>query len=62
MSDPVNLNKFRKQKARAEKNDRAEKNRVLHGTPKDLRRKAEKAEEIRNRRLDGHKMRDEGDK
>jgi len=36
--EPVNLNKFRKAKARAEKDQRAQENRIKHG-----RTKAEKA-------------------
>ena len=38
MVEPVNLNKFRKAKARAEKEQRAQENRVKHG-----RTKAERA-------------------
>lgn len=38
LAEPVNLNKFRKAKARAEKQQRAAENRIKHG-----RTKAEKA-------------------
>ena len=38
MVEPINLNKFRKAKARAEKQQRAQENRIKHG-----RTKAEKA-------------------
>ncbi|MCR9079138.1 MAG: DUF4169 family protein [Hyphomonadaceae bacterium] len=38
MAEPVNVNKFRKAKARAEKQQRAAENRIKHG-----RTKAEKA-------------------
>ena len=38
--EPVNLNKFRKAKARAEKSQRAQENRIKHG-----RTKAEKAQD-----------------
>lgn len=38
MVEPINLNKFRKAKARAEKEQRAQENRIKHG-----RTKAEKA-------------------
>lgn len=38
MVDPINLNKFRKAKARTEKQQRAEENRIKHG-----RTKSEKA-------------------
>ncbi|MEL7032699.1 MAG: DUF4169 family protein [Pseudomonadota bacterium] len=40
MVEPVNLNKFRKAKARAEKEQRAQENRIKHG-----RTKAEKAQD-----------------
>ena len=36
-SKPVNLRQFRKAKARKDKTERAEVNRILHGTPKALR-------------------------
>ncbi len=56
MAQPVNLNRFRKQKARADQKARAQENSVKFG-----RSKAEKqAEEQRNksdeRHLDGHKL------
>lgn len=56
MGDVVNLNRFRKQKARAERQKQAEVNRRLHG-----RTKAERArEELQKRRLtravDGAKL------
>lgn len=41
MVEPVNLNKFRKAKARAEKEQRAQENRIKHG-----RTKAEKARDM----------------
>jgi hypothetical protein len=56
MAEIVNLRQARKAKARAEKADRAQANRVTHGTPKHLRRledaKARKAAE----KLAGHKL------
>ena len=56
MGDVVNLNRFRKQKAKAERQKRAEVNRRLHG-----RTKAERArEELQKRKLtqavDGAKL------
>jgi hypothetical protein len=54
MAKPVNLNRFRKQKARAEDNARADQNAARHGrskAEKELERtRAEKA----GRDLDGH--------
>ena len=55
MADPVNLNRFRKQKARAEKKVRAEENAVKFG-----RSKVDKAKEKANadnakRHIDRHK-------
>jgi hypothetical protein len=56
MAELINLNRVRKAKARAEKADRAQANRVVHGTPTHLRRledaKAQKAAE----KLAGHKL------
>lgn len=55
MSKPVNLNRFRKDKARAEKKDRADQNAIAFGRTKDEklldRARADKA----RRDLDGHK-------
>ncbi|MEO9782188.1 MAG: DUF4169 family protein [Sedimentitalea sp.] len=55
MSNPVNLNRFRKDKARAEKKDRADQNAITYGRTKDEklldRARADKA----RRDLDGHK-------
>ncbi|MGR3622483.1 DUF4169 family protein [Pseudophaeobacter sp.] len=55
MAEPVNLNRFRKDKARAEKKARADQNAVKFGrskAEKDLD-KARKAQEVQ--RLDDHK-------
>ncbi|MBY6134564.1 DUF4169 family protein [Leisingera sp. XS_AS12] len=55
MGKPVNLNRYRKTKARAEKKARADQNAVEFGrskAEKDLA-KARKAQDVR--RLDGHK-------
>jgi hypothetical protein len=55
MAEIVNLNRVRKAKARDEKAKAAEQNRVLHGTPKALKR-LEKARTDKARRdLDAHK-------
>ncbi|MEM7639646.1 MAG: DUF4169 family protein [Pseudomonadota bacterium] len=47
MAEPINLNKFRKAKARAEKQQRAQGNRIKHG-----RTKAEKAQDRLSRTRD----------
>ncbi|PID36210.1 MAG: DUF4169 domain-containing protein [Rhodobacterales bacterium] len=53
---PVNLNRFRKQKARAEKSARASENAVKFGRSK-AQKQAEKAEKARRARgLDGHRL------
>ncbi|MEP3333846.1 DUF4169 family protein [Sedimentitalea sp.] len=55
MSKPVNLNRFRKDKARTEEKDRADQNAITYGRTKDEklldRARADKA----RRDLDGHK-------
>ena len=43
MSDPVNLNKWRKSKARQEKRRQADRNAVVHGLPKSEKLAARKA-------------------
>lgn len=55
MSKPVNLNRYRKQKARAEKKVRADQNAVAHGRTK-AEKDLDKARNVQNiRRLDDHK-------
>lgn len=55
MSKPVNLNRYRKQKARAEKKARADQNAVAHGRTK-AEKDLDKARNAQNiRRLDDHK-------
>ena len=55
MSKPVNLNRFRKDKARADKKARADENSVKFGRTK-ADKSRDKAENDRTtRRLDGHK-------
>lgn len=53
MTDPVNLNRFRKQKARAAKKARADQNSALHGLPKSARSLAEATSKNDARKLDG---------
>ncbi|MFY1708859.1 DUF4169 family protein [Tritonibacter scottomollicae] len=60
MGKPVNLNRFRKQKARAEKKARADQNVVKHGRTK-TEKARDKADEARDKNLiDQHKL-DHGD-
>ncbi|MFW8636570.1 DUF4169 family protein [Cribrihabitans pelagius] len=59
MSKPVNLNRYRKDKARAAKKARADQNAVAFGRTK-AEKELEKAREAQDvRRLDGHKRDDE---
>jgi hypothetical protein len=54
MAEPVNLNRFRKQKARAEKQARADQNAVKFGRTK-AQKELDKARSEKARRdLDGH--------
>ncbi|HUO01638.1 MAG TPA: DUF4169 family protein [Rhizomicrobium sp.] len=55
MAEIINLNRARKAKARAEKTKSAEENRVLHGTPKHLKKLGKARDEKARRDLDGHK-------
>lgn len=60
MAKVVNLNRFRKDKARAEKRDQADANSVKFGQTKAEKRKVKTEAEKAMRHLDGHK-RDEPD-
>ena len=55
MSTPVNLNRFRKAKARADKKARAEENAAKFGLSKSDKTQAAILNEIQERRLDGVK-------
>lgn len=55
MGDLVNLRTARKRRRRAEREKRAEENRVGFGTPKYLKKRKEAAETLETRRLDGHR-------
>ena len=55
MGDIINLNRARKAKAKAEKTRTAEQNRVLHGTPKHLKKLGKARDEKARRDLDAHK-------
>lgn len=56
MGDVVNLNKYRKQKARAEREKRAEQNRLKHGLTQAERSLREKKKQLEEKRLEGHKL------
>ncbi|MDU9003849.1 DUF4169 family protein [Sedimentitalea todarodis] len=55
MSKPVNLNRFRKDKARADKTSRAEENAVRFGRTKGEKKLDRARTEMARRDLDGHK-------
>lgn len=55
MTTPINLNKARKARAKADKKARAEKNIVEHGQSKAARDDAKATESARVMRLDQHK-------
>jgi len=56
MGDVVNLNKFRKRKAKAERTKRAETNRRLHGRTKAERARDALAKKQLTRHVDGAKL------
>ena len=56
MAKVINLNKFRKQKAKIEKEKRAETNRRLHGRTKAERLLEHKQQELARRKLDGARL------
>ena len=55
MAELINLRRARKAKARSEKEKTAEANRLLHGTPKNLRNLAKARGDKAARDLDAHK-------
>lgn len=59
MSDVVNLNRFRKNQLRAEKQRAAEANRVRFGRTKAEREAADAAQAARDKSLDGKKISNE---
>ncbi len=56
MAEIVNLKRARKAKARAEKEETAQANRVLHGTPKAVRNLAEARKDKVDGALSGHRL------
>ena len=61
MAKVVNLNKFRKDKARAERAKQADENRVAYGRTKQEKQIAREEEERREKALDGHSLDDDKD-
>ena len=55
MNTPINLNKYKKQKARADKKAQAAENAVKFGLTKTARLNAKKETQKRDAYLDGHK-------
>ena len=61
MGDVINLNQWKKKKARAEKQKRAEQNRLKNGQSAAEKSLLKKKKELANKQLDGHKLdRDDG--
>jgi hypothetical protein len=56
MAELINLRNARKQKAKAEKEKIAAANRVLHGTPKALRKLTAAKKNQADQRLSGHEL------
>ncbi len=56
MTTPINLNRFRKKKQRADKEQQAQENRVIFGRTKADKRIAEKQHAELDSHLDGHKL------
>lgn len=59
MAEIVNLNKARKAKVRADKDRRAQDNRVKHGTPKAITKLDASNKALRDKKLDAKKLSDE---
>lgn len=59
MADIVNLNRFRKTKVRALKNERAEQNRVDYGTPRALKALTAAQKALEDKKLAGKKRKTE---
>ena len=56
MADIVNLKRARKAKAKAEKEDTAQANRILHGTPKSLRNLGQARKDKAESSLSDHEL------
>lgn len=60
MTEPINLNKFRKAKKRAEKEQRAFENRIKHGRTKAEKLRDKSQIDKLKKSTDGHKLDDSG--
>ena len=56
MAEIVNLRRARKAREKAEKEKTAEANRLLHGTPKHLRKLSEAQKDKAEQHLSGHRL------
>lgn len=56
MGEVINLNQFKKQKARSEKQKNAENNRILFGTPKSLKEQAKKQNKLEDNLLERKRL------
>ena len=56
MGDVINLNRFRKQKAKKERAKQAEQNRLKHGRTKTERDLEARRKQLEVRHIDGHKL------
>lgn len=56
MGEVVNLNQYRKERARARKRQRASRNRIRHGLSKAERDEARVIDERRNKELEGKRL------
>ena len=61
MAEIINLRRARKTKAKGEKDKTAEANRVLHGTPKHLRKLSDAQKDKTEQRLSEHRLDKDGD-
>ena len=61
MGDIVNLRRVRKRQANEAAEREAAANRLVHGRPKDERRRLKAEREAEAKRLDGHRLQPSGD-
>ena len=59
MADVVNLNRFRKARAKAAAAKTAENNRVKHGTPKALRKQSDAERKRATHEIEGKRLEDD---
>lgn len=56
MADIINLKQYKKKKAKIEKEKKAENNRVIFGTPKEIKNKSKALNLIEQKRLENKKI------